>query len=176
MLQHDDIVSWKHFRYRFPFVRRIRRLPLGFAHKRTVMETFDVAILLAWTSFSKTIKIPEIWDVMTLMWRHCSGMVTMQWRFYILITLSMGNICRRNFPINILDETFQYLFSFHHVRQPIVGPFYICKTYVPSDPSKLTRITWQHLKQYRVGLKHRHGRILRVKVVYETTWFVSRYM
>ena len=41
VVKHDDVIKWKHFPRRWPFVRGIQRSPVNSPHKEPVARIFD---------------------------------------------------------------------------------------------------------------------------------------
>ena len=48
-----------------------RWLPRGFPSQRPTMKSFDVSLLLVWTSVEGTVELQTISAAMTLMWHYC---------------------------------------------------------------------------------------------------------
>ena len=66
----DDIIIWKCLPDYWPFVRGIHQSLVDSPHKGPVMQRFDVLFVVSLNN------LPLISKTMTLMWRHCSVLMT----------------------------------------------------------------------------------------------------
>ena len=48
--RHDNVIKWKHFPFNWPFVRGIRRSPVGSPHKGQWSGTLVFSLICAWTN------------------------------------------------------------------------------------------------------------------------------
>ena len=48
LVQHDDVIKWKHFPRNWPFVREIHRSPVNFPHKGQRRGALMFSLIYAW--------------------------------------------------------------------------------------------------------------------------------
>ena len=48
ILQHDDVIKWKHFPRNWPFVRKIHRSPVNFPHKGQWRGALMFSLIYVW--------------------------------------------------------------------------------------------------------------------------------
>ena len=80
--RYCDVMIWKRFPHYWPFVRKIRWPPVDSTNKGPVMGRKNNQL--------KSVHLPVIWEVMMLMWCHCSGIVAC---YRVHVPPLTGNIC-----------------------------------------------------------------------------------
>ena len=64
VLQHDDVIKWKHFQRYWSFVRGINRSPVDSPHKGQWRRALTFSWCAPEQTVELTIEMPVIWDAM----------------------------------------------------------------------------------------------------------------
>ena len=81
IMQHDDVITWKHFPRYWPFVRGIHRFPVNSSHKGQWRGALIFSLICVW--INDWVNNREAGDLRRhrghYIWRHCNEIYEIEW-------------------------------------------------------------------------------------------------